>query len=257
MSLVESDTNLILYGVHLAAVFRKELCLFYRTTGGYQADLTDKKLNNYRQTLHEDFPQLTVSLLVGPFKGDKLAVTLADKHEAILLVAFSSMFKKLSQSLQNSPIPFLFVNEHSTTNPDFSKIFFPVDLRRQNRDAMKWILYFGKYTPGEIFVLGANDKLKSNRQMVAGNLSALKKMLVKYGISHKIYRGSSNSLGIQNEGYEAANQLHAGMLVLLGSSAFTLLDLILGLPEEKIVRRAKEMAVLVVNPRRETYLVCE
>jgi len=33
--------------------------------------------------------------------------------------------------------------------------------------------------------------------------------------------------------------------------------MIIGLPEEKIVRQARGLAVLVVNPRRETYLVCE
>ncbi len=257
LTLDESDTNLILCGVHLATVFRKELCLFFRTTGAYQADITDQKLKNYRQALHDDFPQLPVSILVGSFKGEKFAATLADEHEAILLVTGALMFKKLSQPLQSSPIPFLFINEYTTVNPDFSKIFYPVDLRKQNRDAMKWIVYFGKHNSSEIFVIGANDKSKSNRQMVAGHLSALKKILVKNGIKHKIYRGYRSSLGIHNEGFEAASKAGGGMLVLLGSSVITLLDLLLGLPEEKIIRHSGNLPVLIVNPRRETYLVCE
>jgi hypothetical protein len=44
---------------------------------------------------------------------------------------------------------------------------------------------------------------------------------------------------------------------LLGSSFITLLDLLIGLPEEKIVKKADHFAVLVINPKRETYLVCE
>jgi len=82
-------------------------------------------------------------------------------------------------------------------------------------------------------------------------------MLTKYGISHKIYKGSLGSFRIQNEGFEAAGQMQAGLLVLLGSSAFTVLDYLIGLPEEKIVKRSETFGVLVVNPRRETYLVCE
>jgi hypothetical protein len=257
LSLDEWDINLILCGVKLASNFGKELCLFYQVSGAYDPALIDQKLKNYREVLHNDIPHLPVSLVVGPFRKGKFAVILADEYEAILLVAGTSLFKKLANSLQNSPIPFLFVNEQTYSDPDFSKIVFPVDLRRQNRDVLKWILYFGKYHHSEIVAIGANDKSHTNRKLVAGHLTSLKNMLVKYQIVHKIYRGTLNSLRIHNEGFEASIQLHAGMLVLLGSSSFTILDLLIGLPEEKIIRRAGTLAVLVVNPRRETYLVCE
>jgi len=257
LGLGEYDANLIPYGVGLATVFRKELCLFYHATGVYQADKCDLQLKEYRYSVQNHNPTLPVSILIAPFRKDKLAAVLSDEHEAILMVVGSSSFRRLSQSLQNSPIPFLFVNEKKPANVDFSRIFFPVDLRKQNKDAMKWIFYFGRYAGSEIIVIGAEDKWKSYREQVTSNLTAIKKNLLKYGINHKIYRGSRGSLGIHNEGFEAASRLHAGMMVLLGSSVFTLLDLILGLPEEKIVRRAKETAILVINPRRETYLVCE
>jgi len=253
----EWDTNLILYGIKLASGFGKELCLFYHASGAYNPALIDEKLKKYQKLLHNDMPDLPVSILVGPFRNGKLATRLADDYEAIMVVAGSSSFKKLSGSLRNSPVPFLFFNPQTNNGPDFSKIVYPVDLRRQNRDVLKWILYFGKYQHSEIVAIGANDKSPANRKLVAGHLASLKSTLVKYGIKHKIYRGTLNSLRIHNEGFEVAGQFHAGMLVLLGSSFITLLDLIIGLPEEKIVRQAKEMAVLVVNPRRETYLVCE
>jgi len=257
MRLDEWDSNLILYGVRLASAFGKELCLFHQVTGAYAPQMIDEKLKRYRQLLYNDLPHLPVSLLVTNFRRGRLASQLADEQEAIMLVAGSSEFKTLAGALQDSPIPFLFVNERENAHPDFTKIIFPVDLRRQNRDVLKWILYFGKYHHSEIVAIGANDKSDSNRKMVAGHLTSLKNMLVKYHIDHKIYRGSVNSLRIHNEGFDAACRMNAGMLVLLGSSAFTLLDLIIGLPEEKIIRKTQNLAVLVVNPKRETYLVCE
>jgi hypothetical protein len=99
--------------------------------------------------------------------------------------------------------------------------------------------------------------MAADRQLVTGHLTALKNLLVKYDIPHKIYRGSMGSFRVQNEGFETARQLQAGILVLLGSSAFTLLDYLIGLPEEKIIKQSKDTAILVVNPRRETYLFCE
>ena len=256
-SLDERDTCLINTGIQLAEHFGKELCLFHQVRERYNKGNTDEKLIKYQQILHRNFPNLPVTLLVASFNMRKLAAHLADEHEAIILIAGSSAFKKLSIPLQNSPIPFLFVNEQTDTVPDFGKIVYPVDLRRQNRDVLKWILYFGKFHKSEIIAIGANDKLQSNRKLVEGHLSALKTMLTKYKVTHKIYSGALNSLRVHHEGFEAAEQLHAGMLVLLGSSFITLLDLIIGLPEEKIVKKAGHFAVLVINPKRETYLVCE
>jgi len=256
-ALDERDRNLIKTGVQLSVHFGKELCLFHQVSKGYQKENTDEKLKKYQQILHRDYPNLPVTLLVASFLRGKLAAHLADDHEAIIIIAGASEFKRLAVPLQNSPIPFLFVNEQMDSAPDFGKIVFPVDLRRQNRDVLKWILYFGKFYQSEIIAIGANDKQESNRQLVAGHLSALKNMLTRYKVTHKIYRGTLNSLRVHHEGFEAAEQLHAGMLVLLGSSFITLLDLLIGLPEEKIVKKADHFAVLVINPKRETYLVCE
>lgn len=256
-TLEEGDTPLILCGAKLASVFNKELCLFYQARGASHSLEIDKKLEKYRQALKRDIPGLPVSAMVATFKEERLAAALADEQEAILLVAGAGQFRQLSSGLMASPIPFLFVSEKHPFHSAFDKVIFPVDLRQQNKDAMKWILYFGKYNHSEIVAVGANDKSKYNRHQVDGLLSGLKNVLVKANIPHKIYRGTRNSLSIHNEGLAAAQQLNAGLLVLLGSSAITLLDLVLGLPEEKIVRRAGPIPVLVVNPRRETYLVCE
>jgi hypothetical protein len=251
------DLILIRTGILLAVKFGKELCLFHQVTGNYQSGLVDTKLKEYQDVLHRDFPDLPVSLLVGSYRREKLALHLADEYEAIILVAAASRFSYLSVSLQSSPIPYLFINEQTKEVPDFNRIVFPVDLRRQNTDAFKWILYFGKYHQSEIIAIGANDKQVSNRESVHRNLNALKTMLSKYSIAHKIYRGSLNSLRVHLEGFETAEQLQAGMLVILGSSTLTILDLLIGLPEKKIVEKAGQFGVLVINPRRETYLVCE
>ncbi len=256
-TLDDGDASLIRAGVQLAVNFEKEICLFYQVRGVYQESLINDKLREYRKSIHHTFPDIRVSLLVAAYRRPKLAAHLADEQEAILLIAGKKAFKYLSVSLQESPIPYLFLNTDSTEAPDFSRIVFPVDLRRQNRDALKWILYFGKYCRSEIIAVGANDRLDSDRRRVAGHLSAMKNLLSKYGIPHKVYRGSVGSMRIHLEGFETAIQLQAGMMVLLGSSAITLLDLLIGLPEEKIVKNAENFGVLVVNPRRETYLVCE
>lgn len=256
-TLGESDTPLIQCGIRVAAVFSKELCLFYQAAGADHSLHLDHQLEEIRHRLQQEIPGLPVSAMVAPFRGERLATTLADEHEAIMIIAGASHFRQLAQSLQSSPIPFLFVNEKAPFVSDFRKIVFPVDLRHQNKDAMKWALWFGKHNQSEILAVGAHDRSREDQQQVDGLLAALKNLLSRAGVAHKIYRGTRSSLSVHTEGLVAAQQIGAGLFLLLGSSTITLLDLVLGLPEEKIVRHAGAIPVLVVNPRRETYLVCE
>ena len=256
-TLGKSDTSLILCGVRVASVFRKELCLFYQASGADHSLDIDQQLEKIRERLHREIPELPLSVLVGSFRGERLATTLADEHEAIMIIAGASRFRKLAASLQNSPIPFLFVNEAVPFQSNFREIVFPVDLRPQNKDAMKWAMWFGKHNQSEIIAVGAKERTREERQQVTSLMAALKTLLTRAGIAHKIYRGTRGSLSIHREGLQTAHLLEAGLFLLLGSSAITLLDLLLGLPEEKIVRHAGSVPVLVVNPRRETYLVCE
>lgn len=253
----DTDKSLILAGIRLTTIFRKELCLLCEVKGEYNLDIIDGRLRKYQEWLHGKVPAIPVSILILPHKGEKIASLLADEYEAIMLIAESSMFRKLSYALRNSPIPFLFVSGESEKVPDFQKVVFPVDLRLQNKDAIKWILYFGKHNHSDIIAIGANDRFKSDRQQVASHMISLRKVLTKAGVKHAIYKGSRSSFGIHREGLEAAFQMEAGLMVLLGSSAVTLLDLVLGLPEQKIIREGKGLPILIVNPRRETYLVCE
>lgn len=256
-TLSERDKPLILCGIRIASIFRKELCLFYEASGAHHSLEIDRQLEEIRRTLYKDIPQLPVSVMVAPFRGEHLSITLADEHEAIMIIAGASRCRQLSRALHASPVPFLFVNEEKPFLSDFRRVIFPVDLRTQNKDAMKWALWFGKHNGSEIMAIGANDRSRHNRQLVTQLLASLKKLLTGAGVSHKIYRGSRNSLAVHREGLAAAREVDAGLFLLLGSSAITLLDLVLGLPEEKIVSQAEDFPVLVVNPRRETYLVCE
>ncbi len=252
-----SDAVVTEYGIRLAVIFGKELCLFFNGARREHGLDIDAKLVRHREEIRTRLPGLPVSVLVGAYRDEQLAVRLADEQEAILLLADPGSFRKLAPALRESPIPFLFAGASRTGLSDFKKVVFPVDLRPRNSEAIKWILYFGKYNQSEIIAVGANDRYASNRQLVGRNLALLKKMLQRYGVGHRIVRGTQNSLGINRESLHAARETGAGMLVLLGSSAITFLDYLLGLPEAKIVSEARGLPVLIVNPRRETYLVCE
>lgn len=257
MSLNPADTNLMLAGIRLTVSFNKELKLLYVAQTNKAEQEVLPELEKYARTITVKVPGINVSFSVIIRPGKNFARIISDDLETIILVAGSSKFKELSGHLRKSPVPYLFIDEKEPFTSDFGKAIIPVDMRSQNKDSLLWAVFFGRNNHSEIIAIGANDKSKEARHDVAKHLHSLKKLLAKTNVPHKIYKGSRGSLSIQREALDTALQLNAGLLILLGSSYITWLDRLIGLPEEKIIRSAGKLPVLVVNPRRETYLVCD
>jgi hypothetical protein len=257
LSLNKTDTNLMMAGIQLAAAFQKELRLLYLTDSNGMKEKAGIEMARYSDTISKNVPGLHVTCAVINHPGRHFTRVLADEMEAIVLVAGFSHFKELAKPLRSSPIPFLFVNENEPFTSSFRKVIVPVDMRRQNKDSLLWSVFFGRNNDSEIIAIGANDRSKDSQKAVAAHLRSLKKLLSKSNVTHRIYKGSRGSLSIQREVLETSGQLNADLMILLGSSYVTWLDLLIGLPEEKIIRKAGNLPVLVVNPRRETYLVCD
>ena len=253
----ESDRNLADCGRQLAATFKKDLCLFYPTRQNQEQAGIETALQGLIPEMATGQPYVNTSLLVRHIPPGKIAMTLADEEEAIIIIAAASAFSALRSTLQASPVPFLFTDEKISWQNMFRKIITPVDLRSQIRDVLLWTIYFTKYFQAETIVIGANDKSPDNRSQVKAHLNAFKKSALKFNLNHKIYRGSRNSLSVQYEALEFARTEDADLLVLLGSSVITPLEWIFGIPEKKIIRKAGNLPVLIINPAREVYALCE
>ena len=257
LSMDQNDTSLIHAGTRLAGIFGKALRLICVNKGtGFQGD-TDGKIREYTENILRTAPGLKVSASVLKNPGIRLSGILADDMEIIILVAGTAKFRELSETLRRSPIPFLFLNEGLPFSSEFRKIIIPVDMRRQNKDSLLWSVFFGRNNQSEIIAIGASDRSRESRKEVDAHLRSLKNLLGKTNIGHKIYKGNHGSMSVQREALETAGLLGADLIILLGSTYLTWLDRLLGLPEEKIIRKAGNLPVLLVNPRRETYLVCD
>ena len=253
----ESDRNLADCGRQLAATFKKDLCLFFPTSQVQDLTGIETALQSLHPRTETEQPLIRTTILARYIPKEKIALTLADEEEAIIIIAAASAFSKLRLTLQSSPVPFLFINEKISCPNFHRKIITPVDLRSQIRDVLLWTIYFSKYFHAETIVIGANDNSPDNRNQVKAHLNAFKKSALKFDLSHKIYRGNRNSLSVQYEALEYARAEEADLLVLLGSAVITPLEWIFGIPEKKIIRKAGNLAVLIINPAREVYALCE
>jgi hypothetical protein len=257
-TLSPSDKGLILSGVKIASIFKKELCLAYRM---HKKEVINhraykQRLVNYTVPLKKEIPGLKTSVLLLQEPLRSLPEILADDYEAILLIADSSRFKSYSKAVTESPVPFLFINTQAPLSP-FREIVLPVDLRKENSDTALWCSWFGRFNQSNIIAVAANEKRKESQGQVARNIMLTKKLFRKFDISHKIFKGSKTSLQNSFEAMDFALTSNTDLLVLLGSSVITPLDWLVGLPERKIIRNAGNLPVLLVNPRRDNYILCD
>ncbi|MBN1820223.1 MAG: hypothetical protein JXR31_06160 [Prolixibacteraceae bacterium] len=253
----ESDNNLILHGIKLAAAFKKELCFLLVQNNKQISKLSESIIAGYKAVVKRDIPVLPVSDLILNGKPKDLIDPLVDEHEAILIILRNKLFKNWASAVRISPVPFLFVNENQNSVPDYKKVVLPLDLRKESKDSVLWASYFARFNNSGINVLAANDNIKDNIKSVQKNILMMKKLFTKFNIALKIFKGTSGSMKIQFEALELAKSSGAEMIIILGSSYISFIDIFIGLPENKIIRNAGTLPVLLINPRRDLYIMCD
>jgi len=259
LSFGDSDRNAILNGIKIASIFRKELCLLYNYNKKEEADIEhlSARLEEYTLPIKNEIPGFPVSTLLVSEQISELPDKLADDYEVILFVVPFSGYKHYSKALAESPVPFLFINESNNHISLFKNVILSIDQRKENSDSSLWASYFGRFNDSKIIVLAANDTSKEESNLVGKNIYQVKKLFQKFRIPHKIYKGEKSSLGNTFESLELALSSNCDLLIILGSSNITPLDWVVGLPERKIIDNAGAIPVLIVNPRKDNYILCD
>ena len=253
-----ADKNLILNGIKLASVFKKELCLVYPTNNRKtrNSEKIKQRLMAFTVPLKQEIPTLKTSVLILKVNLRESPEILADDHEAILLIADSARFKTYSKAVTESPVPFLFVHSNAQISM-FKNIVLPIDMRKKISDSTLWSSWFGRFNQANVIAIAANDKNRESQTQVARNVDFAKKLFLKLNVSHKMFKGRKSSLQNSFEALDFALSENADLLILLGSSVITPLDWLIGLPERKIAKNAGNLPVLLVNPRRDNYILCD
>lgn len=259
LSLNQFDKNLILNGIRIATIFNKELCLCYNYLKKEKQKKEElrEKITEYIIPIKNELPGLNISTLLISESWTFLPEKLADDYEAIVLLADTNDFHKYKNIIAESSVPFLFVNGKVENVSEFKKLILPIDLRKENQDSMLWSSYFGRFNSAGVIVVAANDKGKDEIRQVTVNVALCRKLFHKFKIEHKIFRGRKSSLGNSFEALDLALSSKSDLLIILGSSVITPLDSLIGLPEKKILKKAGNLPVLVINPQKDNYILCD
>ena len=253
----ERMKEVIVHGVRMADILKKELCLIAVWKSQDQKKQVQTKMIRTTQSLKSNLPNMQISslLLEGSLRNNM--VKLADEYNAVLVVLHQADIKFGLKAFRESNIGFLFVKGSLPEFLRYKNVLVPLDYRKASKENALWASYLGRFNKSSIHIVYAKETNAEELSKLNQNLTFIRKFLSSLNISSHIIPGKTNSWGIFNETLINAAELNGDVMVFAGSTNISLIDFIIGLPEEKIIRNAGNLPILIINPLRDTCILCD
>jgi len=253
----EHMKDVIVHGARMADVLNKELCLLALWKNKDQKISFQEKLGQLTHNIISNLPNVKVSSLLLEQSLQDQIEGLIDHYNAVLIVIHQTEVKIGLKALKESSIPFLFVNGSLPEYLQYKNVLVPVDFRKASKETSLWASYFGRFNKSHIHVLYANETDSDQKMRLTRNVEFFKKFLSSLNVRFSLLEGKSSSWGIWREALTDASKWNGDALIFSGSNTISLLDLLIGLPEKKIIRQAGYLPVLLINPRKDICVLCD
>ena len=253
----ERMKEVIVHGVRLAGILNKELCLTAIWKSKEQKTLIQEKLINATHAIKQNVPDMRVSsLLIKNSLLDNMEKLTWD-YDAVLIVIHQRDIKFGLKAFRESSIAFLFVKGDSPDFLGYKNVLVPLDCRKASKETALWASFFGRFNRSQVQVVYACETDKEQAVSLMKNLNFIKKFLSNLNVLHQVIAGKSSSWGICKETMTNARVLKGDVMVFSGSAYISMIDLLIGLPEKRIIRQAGELPILIINPRKEICVMCD
>lgn len=253
----ERMKEVILHGLRVAHILNKELCLTAVWKTKEQKAQLLEKLIKATQAIKENVPEMRVSSLLIQNSLRQNMDKLTWDYDAVLIVLHQGDIKHGLKAFRESSIAFLFVNGDSPEFLEYKNVLVPLDYRKASKETALWASFFGRFNKSIVRVIYAKETDKEQEVNLMKNLNFIKKFLSNLGVSHQLIAGKSSSWGICKETLDKAWKLKGDVMVFSGSAYISIVDLLIGLPEKRIIQKAGNLPVLIINPRKEICVMCD
>jgi len=247
----------IVHGVQMAGILKKELCLTAIWKKMDQKASIQEKLNHATMTIKQNLPDMKVSSLLLMNSLHENIEKLIMEYDAVLVILHQADIKFALKAFRISSVAFLFVNNDYSEFLNYKNVLVPVDYRKASKEAALWASFLGRFNRSVVQVVYAHEKNKDQSEEIMKNLNFFKKFLSSLKVSHHLIAGKSSSWGICNETIANAHKWKGDVMVFTGSTYISLIDLLIGLPERKIIRKAGNLPIIMINPRKEICMLCD
>ena len=253
----ERMKEVIIHGARMADMLKKELCLTAIWKDKSQKSEIQDKIVQTTRNLKSNLPDLPISwLLLQKSLRDNMQ-KLVDEYSGVLVVLHQTDIQWVLKSFQQSSIAFLFVNGELPRFLSYKNVLVPVDYRKASKETSLWASYLGRFNRSQVQLIYAHETNNEDAGRLMKNLEFFKKFLSSLNVRHQQIAGKASSWGICSETLDRADEWMGDLMIFSGSSSITLLDLMIGLPEKRIVKKAGHLPILLINPRKDICMMCD
>ncbi len=253
----ERMKEVIIHGARMADMLKKELCLTAIWKDKSQKSEIQDKIVQTTRNLKSNLPDLPISwLLLQKSLRDNMQ-KLVDEYNGVLVVLHQTDIHWVLKAFQQSSIAFLFVNGELPRFLSYKNVLVPVDYRKASKETSLWASYLGRFNRSQVQLIYAHETNNEDAGRLMKNLEFFKKFLSSLNVRHQQIAGKASSWGICNETLDRAEEWMGDLMIFSGSSSITLLDLMIGLPEKRIVKKAGHLPILLINPRKDICMMCD
>ncbi len=252
----ERMKEVIVHGVKMASILKKELCLTAIWKNKDQKSRIQEKLNSATKVIRQNIPEMKVSSLIIRNSLREHIDKLTWDYDAVLIVLHQADIRSGLKAFRESSIAFLFVNGDSPDYLSYKNVLIPLDYRKASKETALWASYLGRFNHSQVHVIYAHETNKDQAEQLMKSLNSIKRLFVSLNVAYQFVGGKSSSWGICNETIANARQWNGDVMIIAGSTYISMIDLLIGLPERKIIRKAGNLPILMINPRKEICVLC-
>lgn len=253
----ERMKEVIVHGARMADILRKELCLTAIWKHKDQKLPFQEKLIQVSEKLKMTLPSLEVSWLLLQSSLYSNMQRLIDEYNTVLLVLHQTDVSWAMPAFRQSSIAFLFVNGEVPRFLSYKNVVVPIDFRKASKDASLWASYFGRFNRSQVHLIYAREKERERAARLTRNLNFFQRFLSSLHVRYRVEAGKATSWKICDEAISRADEMEGDVIIFPGSSVISLLDLVIGLPEKKLIRKAGNLPILMINPKKDICVLCD
>jgi nucleotide-binding universal stress UspA family protein len=146
-----------------------------------------------------------------------------------------------------SKVPFIVVQEPPKADT-ISKIVFPVDFKRENKEKIGWAYYVARLFNSKIYIFRSNYNDKGFVKETYKNMAFTEKFFTAKGVQYEIVVAD----GIESfpvETIEFSEKMGADLMLIITTKSINFTDYIVGASEQEIIANTAQIPVMCVNPR--------
>ncbi len=197
----------------------------------------------FAKAFNEMVPEINAVIAIVSFNED-------DKKSLFYPATLLKMFRK-------ARIPYIFANKAITDASFYKKIILPIDSTRESKEKVLWASYFGRFNDAELKVMAATVKDEYLLRQLNNNLKFIKKIFENFDVNYTIIKTAEKQSTIDEAAVNTAAEENAGLVIILSTKSYGLIDLLKGTKELRLITNNKQISIMCLNQRDDLYVMCD